>query len=78
MRPETIDRVFVSWTRHWELDEYVEHYLRARRLSSGDDMRRKVLECMTAYTGRAPYTKSDLDLFLDANIGRTAGRNALA
>jgi hypothetical protein len=78
MRPETIDRVFVSWTQHWDLEEYVEHYLRARRLSSSTDMRRKVFECMTAYTGRAPYTRSDLDLFLDANIGRMARRDAHA
>jgi hypothetical protein len=78
MRVADIDRVFISWTRQLSLDEYVDSYLRSRRLAIDGDMRFKVLDCMTAYTGRSPFTKSDLDLFLDANIGRMERRPAIA
>ncbi|HUL96826.1 MAG TPA: hypothetical protein VLT89_12485 [Usitatibacter sp.] len=65
-----IDQVFVSWTQHWDLDQYVEHYMRSRRLKATEATRHSLLKCMGSYTGRAPHMKSDLDFFLDANYSR--------
>ena len=70
MSTTTIDRIFVTWTQQWDVDHYIDHYLRTRRLAASEATRACVRECMASYTGGRPHTKSDLDFFLDANIGR--------
>jgi hypothetical protein len=65
-----MDRVFVTWTQQWSIDDYVENYLRTRGLCKGEHGRVAVLECLRRYTGGAPVCKSDLDYFLDANLAR--------
>jgi hypothetical protein len=63
-----IDRVHVSWTRHLELDAYVDDYLRRRRQPAAGISRAAAMHCMSRYIGRAPFTKADLDFYLDANL----------
>lgn len=65
-----MDRIFVTWTQQWSVDDYVENYLRTRRLGHGENARAAVHACLRRYTGRAPPCKSDLDFFLDANLAR--------
>jgi hypothetical protein len=65
----SIDRIFVTWTQQWEVDEYIEYYLRKRRLASVDSARAAVWACIARYPGGTPHTKSDLDFYLDANLG---------
>ena len=62
------DRVFVSWTQEWELERYIENYLRSRRLSIA--AQQFVRDMIATYPGNPPFTKSDLDFYLDANVGR--------
>jgi len=62
------ERIFVTWTQQWSLDDYVENYLRTRRLGRGEHARAAVLACLARYVGRTPLCKSDLDFFLDANL----------
>jgi hypothetical protein len=64
------DKVYVSWTELWDLHRYVEHYLRSRGGVAGRQERIQVLECIEQYPGEPPFTKSNLDYFLDANFGR--------
>ena len=64
------DRIFVTWTQQWSVDDYVENYLRSRRLGSGEHARALVHACLEKYPGRTPLCKSDLDFFLDANLLR--------
>ncbi|HTS86825.1 MAG TPA: hypothetical protein VMG61_17080 [Usitatibacter sp.] len=64
------ERIFVTWTQQWSIDDYVENYLRTRRLGRGESARAAVFACLARYTGRAPLCKSDLDFFLDANLAR--------
>ena len=66
----TQDQIFVSWTQQWDLDFYIEHYLRTRRIKATDDVRHSVRQCMQSYPGRPPHMKSDVDYFLDANLTR--------
>jgi hypothetical protein len=70
MHATDIERIFVSWTQQWDLATYIDHYLRTRRIAVTDESRERVWRCMDAFRGRSPYTKSDLDFFLDANLNR--------
>ena len=65
-----IDRIFVSWTRQWDLATYIDHYRRTRRIAVTDENRERVWRRMDGFHGRPPYTTSDLDFFLDANLNR--------
>jgi len=65
-----IERIFVTWTQQWSVEDYVENYMRSRRLGSAEPTRAAVHECLEKYPGRAPLYKSDLDFFLDANLAR--------
>ena len=62
--------IFVTWTQQWNVDEYVEHYVRTRRLALKDDSRALVRAVLASYPGKTPYRKSDLDFYLDRNMGR--------
>ncbi|MGZ5597559.1 MAG: hypothetical protein ACXWG3_13015 [Usitatibacter sp.] len=62
--------VFVTWTQRWETEQYIEHYLRIRGLAGRPGIRERVDSVLAVYPGNAPYTKSDLDFYLDANLRR--------
>ena len=70
MHATDIERIFVSWTQQWDFPSYIDHYLRTRRIAVTDESRERVWRCMGAFHGGPPYTKSDLDFFLDANLNR--------
>lgn len=61
-----IERVHVSWTQQLDVDEYIDDYLSRRRLHG--NARVAVAKCIARYIGRAPFTRADLDFFLDANL----------
>lgn len=67
------DRVYVSWSEHLELTDYVDRYLASRKYAVCGDSRSAILECMASYPGHAPYRKSDMDFYLDANVRRKVG-----
>jgi hypothetical protein len=64
----SIDRVYVSWTEHWDVSRYVEDYLRTRRRPPDPQARAQILKYIDQYPGEPPFTKSSLDYFLDANF----------
>ncbi|MFZ3322422.1 MAG: hypothetical protein WA190_08630 [Usitatibacter sp.] len=70
MGARLMERIFVTWTQQWSIDDYVENYLRTRRLGNGEHARAAVLACLGRYNGGTPLCKSDLDFFLDANLAR--------
>jgi hypothetical protein len=65
-----IASIFVTWTQRWEMDQYIEHYLRIRGLAGQQGVRARIQAVLACYPGKAPYTKSDLDFYLDANLNR--------
>lgn len=69
----SIEKIYVSWTESWDLDRYVEHYLRERVRGREREARAVVLRIIARYPGDAPVTKSNMDYFLDANLPRKAG-----
>jgi hypothetical protein len=67
------DRVYVSWQEHLEIHAYVDRYLVSRNYGVSPHSRSAVLECMGTFPGAAPYRKSDMDYYLDANLRRKVG-----
>ncbi|HZZ94388.1 MAG TPA: hypothetical protein VFE23_17635 [Usitatibacter sp.] len=63
-------RVYVSWTLQWDLETYVMHYIRTRRLAPTQAERTRIAHCLGRYPRSAPLTKADLDFFLDTNLHR--------
>ena len=67
------DRVYVSWSEHVDLHDYVKGYLASRRYVASEHARHAVLECMSTFPGQAPYRKADMDFYLDRNLERKVG-----
>ena len=62
-----IERIHVSWTQHWELALYVEHYLQTRNYRLTAEACAAIREFIATYPGKPPCTKADMDYYLDAN-----------
>lgn len=66
----TIERIYVSWTESWDVGRYVANYLRERAAPSDRNLRAAVVRLIFRYPGDPPYTKANMDYYLDANFGR--------
>ncbi len=67
----SIDKIYISWTESWDLDRYVEHYLRQRVQGPDEETRAALLAMIGLYPGDPPFTKANMDYFLDANFHGT-------
>ena len=67
------DRIYVSWTEHWDIPRYIDSYLRSRTITVTELSRAAILQCIRSYPGRAPYRKADMDYYLDTNVERKVG-----
>ena len=67
------DRVYISWSEHVDIHDYVRGYLASRRYVASERARNAVLECMSSFPGAAPYRKADIDFYLDRNLERKVG-----
>ena len=65
-----IDKVIVSWNEEWDLGRYLDRYLSTRRLTGRERALEALRACLDRYPGQAPFRKSDLDYFLDANFAK--------
>ncbi len=65
-----VDRVYVSWEEDWALPKYVDRYLKSRRIAATRAAHERVLVLLASYKGQRPFTKADLDYYLDANLDR--------
>lgn len=63
-----VERVHVSWTQQLDVKSYIEDYLRRRQQRLDGQSREAVTHCIDRYIGSPPYTRADLDFFLDANL----------
>jgi hypothetical protein len=64
-----VERVYISWTNHWEMDQYVDHYLTSRHYAVTAEARAAIRKLISHIKTR-PLKKADLDFFLDANVGK--------
>ncbi|HEX7403672.1 MAG TPA: hypothetical protein VF287_06635 [Usitatibacter sp.] len=69
----------MSWTESWDVGRYVANYLRERAAPSDRNLHAAVVRLIFRYPGDPPYTKANMDYYLDANFGRelSAPRAAL-
>jgi hypothetical protein len=67
VQPPPPDRIYVSWTEHWDLPRYVDSYLKERKLAVNDELRGAVRRRIARFPGRGTLRKSDMDYYLDAN-----------
>ena len=69
-----IDRVFVSMREAYDVDFFIDEYLRTRRFPLDDANRRMVGEKLEAFLGRVPYLWGDLAAYLDFSWRTEHGR----
>lgn len=63
-----IDRIYVSMTEKWEVEYFVDTYLKHRGAEVSDDNRGVILANMEKYPGSAPVKREDLIAFLNDKI----------
>ena len=60
-----IDRIYVSLTESWEVEYFIDHYLKTRGCYLTDENRSKVAHKLESTPGRAPHMRDDLNAWLD-------------
>ena len=63
-----IDRIYVSLTEYYEVDYFIDQYLKKRRADLTDKNRDVVGSHMDSFPGRAPIKRTDMEAFLDRVI----------
>ncbi len=66
--PNAIDKVFVSQTESWEVNHFVDHYLKTNNYTVNENNRRAVRDAIKEFPGRAPVKRADLSTFLDSKF----------
>ena len=69
---EKRDAVFVGWDESWSIEDYVDRYLQDRGHPRTGGWREAVRSAIDAYDGAGVLRKSDIDYYLDANVGAWA------
>jgi len=69
-KPNAIDKVFVSQSESWEVNHFVDHYLKTNNYNVDENNRRAVRDAMKEFPGRAPVKRADLTTFLDTKFAR--------
>lgn len=64
-----IDRIYVSLTESWEVEYYIDHYLKTRSCALTDENRSKVAHKLESSPGRAPHKREELNAWLDKEWG---------
>lgn len=65
-----IDRVFVSMTEYYEVDFFVEQYLKKNNYAVTDANRDIIHAHMETYPGRAPIQRVALEQWIDERIAQ--------
>lgn len=60
----------MSWTESWHVARYAANYLRERAAPPDPKLHAAVVRLIFRYPGDPPYTKANMDYYLDANFGR--------
>lgn len=64
-----IDRVNVSLTENWEVEYFIDQYLKTRRRDLTDANRSLVAHKLEKAPGQAPFKRADLNAWLDKEYG---------
>ncbi|MBD8597805.1 MULTISPECIES: hypothetical protein [Pseudomonas] len=64
-----IDRIFVSLTESWEVEYFIDHYLKTRGKDISDSNRDLLAAKLEDAPGHAPHKRDELNTWLDGQYG---------
>lgn len=60
-----IDRVNVSMTEYYEVEYFIDHYLKSRDFQVSNKNRDVIVNALENYPGKVPFKRDDLNAYLD-------------
>ncbi|WP_210014325.1 MULTISPECIES: hypothetical protein [Pseudomonas] len=60
-----IDRIYVSMTESWEVEYFIDHYLKTRKRGINDENRSLVAHKLEDLPGKAPHKRDEVSAWLD-------------
>ncbi|MBF4207498.1 hypothetical protein EI533_07135 [Pseudomonas donghuensis] len=64
-----LDRIYVSTTEHWEVEYFIDQYLKTRKRQMTDQNRSLVAHKLEDLPGKAPHKRDDVNAWLDKQWG---------
>ncbi|WP_176509429.1 MULTISPECIES: hypothetical protein [Pseudomonas] len=65
-----IDRIYVSMSEEWEVEYFIDQYLKTRNYKQNDENRSIVAHKLEHAPGSAPHKRDDLNAWLDKQYGK--------
>jgi hypothetical protein len=65
-----IDRIYVSMTEDYEVEYFIDQYLKTHKYEVSNKNRDIVAAALEDYDGRAPFKREDLIQFLEGRFKR--------
>lgn len=60
-----IDRIYVSMSEDYEVEYFIDTYLKSRNFKISNDNRDIITQALENYNGKAPIKRDDLNTYLD-------------
>jgi hypothetical protein len=67
-----LDRIYVSMTEDYEVEYFIDKYLKDRSYAVSNKNRNVIAEALEQYPGRTPFKRDDLIAFLDKRFPKKA------
>ncbi|WP_444633907.1 hypothetical protein [Cupriavidus oxalaticus] len=66
------DRIFVSRTEEWEIEYFIDHFLKTHQYLVNEKNRAIVLRAVNDYQGSAPIQRAELTRYLEQRWSRSS------
>ncbi|MGQ3824216.1 hypothetical protein [Pseudomonas alliivorans] len=66
-----LDRIYVSETEKWEVEYFIEQYLKTRNYTQNEKNRSLVAHKLEDAPGKAPHKRDDLNVWLDKQYSKS-------
>ena len=60
-----LDRIFVSTTEEWEVEYFIDHYLKTHNYNNSQASREASMQGISVYPGQKPILREKLTAFLE-------------
>lgn len=65
-----LDRIYVSMTEDYEVEYFIDQYLKTRNYTISNKNRDIVVGVLEDYPGKAPFKRDELNTYLDLKFGK--------
>lgn len=65
-----LDRIYVSMTEEWEVEYFIDKYLKDGGYKVSNENRSIVIRALEKYQGKAPFKRDDLKDYLDGRFNK--------